>query len=144
MEWEPLTSAVVNGIPSGKVIICKVMLYQDPENNGLLDSDIVKMYDNYYNYNQLFLIKQGRIILETTTDDRLIGDVSAPPIEVARSSYGAETRELLNEETQAIKEAYKEEEKADIKRDPKEDIATKKSNSSEVTRRATYIKRIRT
>ena len=102
------------------------------------------MYVNYYNYNQLFLIKQGGLVLETTTADNSIGDMSAPPTQVTRSSYGAETRELLNEQVQAIQKAYKEEERSEAKKDPKEDIATKKSNSSEFVNRTTYIKRIRT
>jgi hypothetical protein len=143
MEWEPLTSGVINAIPTGRTIICKVMLYQGDDTRNLIDSNITNMYKKYYNYNKLFLIKQGGGLSQNIITAAPLNDPSAPPTQVADFSYGAETRDLLDKQVKMMKVLSTEEERSSAKRDPKEEIVIKKSNSPLATTSTTYTKRIR-
>lgn len=143
MKWEPLTLSVVNGIPAGRTIMCKVMLYQGGETGDLIDSDIVDMYKKYYNYNQIFLIKQAGTLVQPLTVDVGVGDSSQIPKQVSVPSYGNQSRQLLDKQVQNMKNLITEEERSETKTEPKEEIATKKSNSPAAVSNSTYIKKLR-
>ena len=105
MIWEPLSLQVINNIPAGKQIVCKIELFNEGEilelkscESKVVDSDIIDMYGDYYNYNEIFLINsQGQTIspsvISTNVDSR-----KTAPIEINVESTTTNSRELLNRE----------------------------------------------
>jgi hypothetical protein len=70
-------------------------------------------------------------------------NTSQPPTIISTTSYGAETRQLLNKEIKMLSGIMSEEDKSEMLRDPKEDIAIKKLLSPMNIENTTYKKPIR-
>lgn len=98
MDWQPLDLNIINNIPTGKRLLCKVVFFEAHERAGLLDKKVIDMYRHFYNYNQLFYISyRSELITPVTSVDR---------VEIATNSPAKETRDALNSIlTRTIEEA---------------------------------------
>ena len=145
MNWEPLTLSILNAVPRGQTLACKVMLHQDDHLSNLIDTDVINMYKNYFNYNKIFLVKRtGDLITrQEAAQQPQETNTSQPPTIISTTSYGAETRQLLNKEIKMLSGIMSEEDKSEMLRDPKEDIAIKKLLSPMNIENTTYKKPIR-
>ena len=139
MDWEPLTSLVLNNIPAGQTIACKVMFCEDEALLNIVDTKIVNMYKDYYNYNKIFLIQRAAPLRRSELDLMAV-DSGGPPLVVSTVSHAKETRKLLDKQIKMLNVISKEEERAQMKKDPKETIVNKKLMMSENIKDTTYIK----
>ena len=57
MTWAPLTKSVIDNLPLGKQLYCKVELFEgDEASQMMLDQKIIDLFKNFYTYNKYFFI----------------------------------------------------------------------------------------
>ena len=125
MNFAPLTLDVLNNIPPGKRILCKVMLHEGGEikspkpgisitDGGImtdvLDQKVVDLYKDYYNYNHMFYIVPGGSPLSINPVDQI------RRVEIPTPSAAREAREEITKE---IREIGREAKRKRRKQDPK-------------------------
>ncbi len=94
MQWEPLDLSVIENVQPGRQILCKLMLFDGHKASSILDQKVIRLFDDFYNYNKMFFI--GRQENESTfisSDD----SPQAAALEVQSRSSGTNTRKILND-----------------------------------------------
>ena len=55
-NWVPISKQVLDNLPAGRELLCKVQLYED---FTWLDGNFVDLFKKYYKYNEHFIIRAG-------------------------------------------------------------------------------------
>ena len=121
------------------------MLSQEQELSNIIDASIVDMYKKYFNYNKIFLIKRsGQVVTRTAaTENNFSGGDSQPAIVVADNSFGEISRRLVDKEIEMLNSIIRDENLEKSKKDPKDEIVTKKLMNSHNVKTTTFKKLLR-
>lgn len=58
MDFRELNAGILEALPQGKRLLCKVMLFEGKDITGLFDKKVIDLFKNLYNQNQLFTIRK--------------------------------------------------------------------------------------
>lgn len=75
MIWRPLSEEVLSRLSAPQHILCKVELFENP----LLDTNIVNLFKQYYNYNQYFWLTptSGGALFRRSRNNSTSGDIGS-------------------------------------------------------------------
>lgn len=81
MMWEPITKSVIDSLPLGKQLYCKVELFEgDDTSRMMLDQKIIDLFKSFYTYNKYFFITASGAAIGPV----ILNAVAGTPAEGAR------------------------------------------------------------
>tara|TARA_R100000426_G_scaffold18102_1_gene16120 strand:- start:999 stop:4619 length:3621 start_codon:yes stop_codon:yes gene_type:complete len=102
MDWVPLSLSVLQSIPQGKKLFCKVEFFEDDTETCLFDKKIINLYKNYFNYNHLFYINTKSTPANVDLATSLNSDITSQPREIQRETITSMARQKLDKQIKTL------------------------------------------